>query len=300
MINLNGLNFGEGWRPDVARIEVPRAIQEDGLRRASAVFKPIQRRDKVDLTVYLREVWGDQWYLNQGSCGSCVAFGAALACDVLMAIDIVENRKPKPQHRVDPMTIYWGSRVEIGGGRIWGDGSVGVWAAKYLKEYGALPQKQFPEVDLTKYSPSVCCGPNSRRGVPDTLEPTARLHPVKDYVQAKTFDEFVAAIDSGYPVTLASNQGFRMNLDPNGFATPSGSWAHQMCGVGYELGPDPCGYVANSWGACYTGGPPGWCPALKKVRKSTLERMLKQDDSWVLSDFVSFAPKGLDFSRLRF
>jgi hypothetical protein len=292
--------FGEGWLPNLAATEVPKAIAADSLH-GLAYFLPITRnvKEKVDLTVFLSEVWGDKWNLNQGSCGSCVAFGAALACDALMAIDIVTNGKPKPAGRTDPMTIYWGSRVEIGGGQIWGEGSVGVWACKYLKEYGALEQKPYPNVDLSRYSEAVCCGPNARKGVPDHLEPIARNYPVKVYAQATNFDQAVAALDAGYPVTVASNQGFSRRLDANGFATASGTWNHQMCVIGYELSPTPCLYIANSWGAYYSGGPSEWCPAVKKVHKRTCDRMLSQGDSWSLSDFVGFHPKGLDFSKLK-
>lgn len=292
--------FGQGWLPGIAATEVPKAIASDGLHGMS-YFLPVTRdvQNKVDLTAFLSQVWGEKWYLNQGSCGSCVAFGAALACDTLMAIDIVTNKRTKPSGRTDPMTIYWGSRVEIGGGQIWGEGSVGVWACKYLKEYGAIQQASYPGVDLSKYDESVCCGPNSTKGVPDHLEPIARAYPVKVYAQVTNFDQAVMALDAGYPVTVASNQGFSRRLDANGFATASGIWNHLMCAVGYELSPVPCLYVANSWGAYYSGGPDGWCPAVKKVHKRTSDRMLSQGDSWSLGNFDGFHPKGLDFSRLK-
>lgn len=301
MIVSGEQKFGEGWRPDLAADAVPRMVAEKNLQGLAFFLAPISAPSpKADLTTFLRQVWGDRWYLNQGECGSCVAHGAALACDALMAIDIVRNGKSKPSGRTDPMSIYWGSRVEIGGGKLRGEGSVGVWAAEWLKKFGALEQKKYPKVDLSKYDPSVCCGSQSNRGVPDDLEPIARQFPVKNYAQVKSFDEAVYAVDAGYPVTVASDQGFLMQLDANGFATASGTWNHQMCVVGYELDPTPCLWIANSWGACYTGGPAGWCPAVKKVRKATAERMLRQGDSWALSDFVSFSPKGLDWSVLNF
>lgn len=290
-----------GWRPDIAAAEVPKAVKELNLHGLAFFLAPISAPPKsIDLTVYLKRVYGERWFLNQGECGSCVAFGAALACDALMAIDTVRNDKSKPIARTDPMSIYWGSRVEIGGGRLNGEGSVGVWAAEWLKKYGALPQQKFPSIDLSKYDPSLCCGRLSSRGVPDDLEPTARLYPVKEYAQVKSFDEAVYAISNGSPVTIASSQGFRMQLDANGFGTPSGTWNHQQCVVGYELDPVPCLWIANSWGACYTGGPQGWCPAVMKVRKATADRMLKEGDSWALSRFAGFRGPGLDFSALNF
>ena len=299
-LDYDGLNYGQGWLPNVAAVEVPRLIEADHLQPVGSFIRPRQQSTHVDLTRYLAKLYGPQWYLNQQDCGSCVAFGASLSCDILMAIDIVENRKQAPQGRTDPMTIYWGSRVEVGGGRVIGQGSIGVWAAKWLKQWGGLEQRKYPSADLTKYSPSVCCGPNARRGVPDDLEPIARNYPVKSYAQVRTFEEAVAAVDSGYPVTIASNQGFRMTLDSQGFATPSGTWNHQMAIVGYDLEPVECCWVANSWGPCYTGGPAGWNPAVKKVRKATINRMLSQGDSWAFSDFVSWAPKSIDFARLNF
>lgn len=302
MISLNGQQFGEGWRPDLAAEAVPKMVAECNLSGLAFFLAPISAPPKkIDLTQFLTQVYGERWYLNQGECGSCVAFGAALACDVLMALNTARKSEPAPTSRTDPMTIYWGSRVEIGGGRISGEGSVGVWAAEYLKRYGALPQQKFPQIDLSKYSPSVCCGPNSRRGVPDALEPIARQYPVKTYAQVKSFDEAVYALAEGFPITIASSQGFRMELDANGFGRPSGTWNHQQCVVGYELSPTPCLWIANSWGPCYVGGPPGWNPAVMKVDKRTSDRMLKEGDSWALSQFDGFAPPQRDeFGLSRF
>lgn len=295
MIISNGQQFGEGWRPDIAAAEVPKMVAEQDLHGLAFFFAPIAAPPrKVDLTQYLAKVFGPEWYLNQEYCGSCVAHFAALACDTLTAINIVRNGGSGPAPRTDPMTIYWGSRVEIGGGRISGEGSVNVWAAEYLKRYGALPQQKFPSIDLSKYSPSVCCGPNSRRGVPDALEPIARQMPVKRYEMVRSFDEAVYAISNLYPVGVASSQGFRMELDANGFGTPSGVWNHSQLVAGYELDPTPCGYVVNSWGLCYRGGPIGWCRAMMKVHAKVLDKMLKEGDSVALSNFNGFLPQKPD------
>ena len=297
-----------GWRPDLAAIEVPKMVAERDLHGLAFFFAPIAEPPKrVDLTQWLAKVFGERWYLNQGECGSCVAFGAALACDILMASVIVRNGIGKARHRTDPMSIYWGSRVEIGRNRIRGQGSVGVWACEYLKQYGALPQHKFPEIDLSKYDPSLCCGRLSSQGVPDTLEPTARMHPVAEYAQVKRFDEAVYALSLGSPALICSTQGFQLRRDASGFGVPSRTWSnqpdiagHAQCVVGYELGDDPYLDIANSWGACYSGGHEGQSPAVMKVRKSTADRMLKEGDSWALSGFKGFAGPALDFSSLNF
>ena len=41
---------------------------------------------------------------------------------------------------LSPEVIYGGSRVEIGGGRIRGDGSIGAWAARWVRDYGVVPR----------------------------------------------------------------------------------------------------------------------------------------------------------------
>jgi hypothetical protein len=203
----------------------------------------------------------------------------------------------KPAGRTDPMTIYWGSRVEIGGGKLWGQGSVGAWAAKYLKDYGILPQAKYPDIDLSKYDASVCCGGRARSGVPDSLESIARQHPVKSYAQVNTFEEMAAAIENGYPVTVASNQGFSKQRDAEGFAKPQGSWGHQMCCVGVRH-DRPGALVANSWGAYYTGGPADMSPATKWVDAATIGHMFRAGDSFALSDMTGWERKGLNYGRL--
>ena len=296
-LEYDGLNFGTGW------INAPEAVQEvikaDGIKSLAEAIGPqgSERPIKTDLSVYLKKVHGDQWYLHQGSCGSCVAFGAALACDVLAAIQIVDHAMEKPEGRTDPMTVYWGSRVEVGGNRLWGQGSVGAWAAKYLKDYGVLPQAKYPAIDLSRYDASICCGHNARAGVPDSLEPIARHHPVKAYAQVNTFEELAAAVENGYPVTVASDQGFSKARDAQGFARPSGSWSHQMCVVGVRH-DRPGALIANSWGAYYTGGPADMSPATKWVDAATVSHMLRAGDSFALSDLAGWDRKGLLFGKL--
>lgn len=300
MISFKGLNFGEGWRPDLAAEAVPKAIEAYGLRTVGAIIPRTAPRDFVDLTVYPKAVWGDSWELNQSSCGSCVAFGLAGCADVLTAIATVASGSREKPLRSDPMTIYWGSRNEIGGGRIRGEGSVGVWAAQYAQKFGILPQQKYDQIDLSKYDPSVCCGRQSNKGVPDELEPIARKHPIKNYGQVRSFDDAVAAMDLERPVTVASDRGFTFELDREGFARPSGTWNHQMFVAGYRLGRRPGGLVVNSWGRVYKGGPAGHHPATKWVDADVLDGMFRQGDSWAYNDMDTWIPRGVDFSKLNY
>ena len=295
--DLSNLNF-QGWVNDPA--EVDRIKLEFGVLNASQCIQAIQSADKpqkVSFIPYLEKAYGKTWYRSQGQCGSCVANGAATAVDVLAAIDHVENGAELPkQSSVEP--IYWGSRVEIGKGRLGrGQGSVGVWAAQWLQQYGSLEMRDYGSVNLTAYSPSVCCGRNSTAGVPDDLEPIARRHPVKTYAQVNNFDDMTDAIASGYPVTIASNQGFTQQRDNDGFARAHGTWQHQMCIIGYRL-DRRAALIANSWGEYFSGG--DLCRACFWAEESVVNRMLKQGDSWALSNLDGWPRKKLDLSLLNY
>lgn len=303
MIDFEPLNFGFGWRKDIAAEAVPAAVEKYGVRTASIVPKT-KPRDKVDLTKYQEAVWGKKWYLNQLSCGSCVAVGLAGGLNTFVAKDAIRSGTVEAT-MIDPMTIYWGSRVEIGKNRINGDGSVGAWAAEYVKQYGILPQKRFAEADLSKYDPDVCCGERSYKGVPDGLEPEARKFPVKDYVQCRNFDDMVTLIDKDKPVTVASDVGYDQQLDRNGFTRIGPKpWRHQMWVGGYELGSRPCGYVVNNWGLFYlahpSGMPDGWCLAMAKVDADILDRQFRQGDSYGYSETKTWARLEVNFDPLNF
>jgi hypothetical protein len=72
--------------------------------------------------------------------GDCVSQGCACAVDVVKCVEIDllnENEAWVAETATEP--IYAGSRVEIGGGKIRGDGSVGAWAAKFVTVFGAIP-----------------------------------------------------------------------------------------------------------------------------------------------------------------
>ena len=85
----------------------------------------------------------------------------------------------------------------------------GAWAARYVNEYGALPRGKYGNIDLTTYSGSKARTWGRRgAGVPKTLIPFAKKHPVMTVSQVKTYEEVRDLIANGYAVTIASNQGF--------------------------------------------------------------------------------------------
>ena len=295
-IDLGSLNF-TGWVNDPLAVEM--IVQEHGVLNVMncvGAMTAAEKPQKASFIPYLEKAFGPRWYRSQGSCGSCVANGSATAVDVLSAINHIENGAELPK-QCDVMMIYAGSRVEIGKGQLGrGQGSVGVWAAQWLKQYGMLEMKNYGEIDLSVYSAGVCCGRTAISGVPDSLEPIARQHPVKTYAKVTSFDDMTDCIASGYPVIVCSNQGFTQQRDAEGFASPHGTWSHCMAIIGYRL-DRPAALIANSWDLYFTGGG-DLCRACFYADARTVDRMLKQGDSWALSDLEGWPRKRLDFSKL--
>lgn len=248
--------------------------------------------------------------------GSCVGQGYARAAQDLMLIEIA-NGEPEeiPEDVLSGMDdgvsgfvavepIYGGSRCEVGGQ--WGsrsDGSVGAWAAKWVSEWGVILRKKYDfggtSIDLSRHSPSRC-KEYGARGCPDDLEPVAKEHPVRSVTQVTTYEQVRDMLANGYPVPVASSQGFTMKRRAGGWCDPRGTWMHQMLFRGHLVtkGNRPGVVVQNSWGG-YLGTannrvqlesgrevvlPEGCFLAEPDV----VTRMARQNDTFALSGFTGF------------
>jgi len=289
----------QGWVDDPHKVEqvmndLPHPIFSD-------VWQPIKesgKGKKVLLYDIINKVC-DKFPIRKQTIGDCVAQGAAYAVDAVKAVDIYINGDFETWvAETATEDIYAGSRVQIGGGGIRGDGSIGAWAARYVNEYGALPRKKYGNVDLTIYS-----GDKARSwgrgsaGVPDSLVKIAKEHPIHTVSRVDTYEECRDLIANGYAVTIASMQGFSSTRDEEGFAKPQGQWAHQMSilGVDDEY-KRPGVLVQNSWGV-WNGGPKRhnqpdgsfWVDA-EEIEK----RILRKKDSWGFSGYEGFKPQKLN------
>jgi len=241
------------------------------------------------------------WITNNQTIGDCVSHGAAQAVRTLICVEIA-NKGDNEKWVADPATepIYAGSRVEVGGGQLGtGDGSIGAWAAEWIREWGILVRQTYGSYDLTTYS-----GAKAREwgmpkaGCPDILEPIAREHPVRTTSLVQTYEEARDLLANGYPITVASMVGFNDTRDSQGFLRASGTWAHQMCFTAVDDDSSRPGLCCqNSWGENWVTGPTrlGQPPGSFWVDADTVNRMLGQGDSWVLSDFEGFPARKLDY-----
>lgn len=286
-----------GWIDDKEKVEqvmetLPFPIFND-------VWTPIKdsgKGKKVLLYEVIRKVAGT-YPMRKQTIGDCVSHGAAYAVDAVKCVDIfLKNEFEEWVAETATEDIYGGSRVQIGEGRISGDGSVGAWAAKYVNTYGALPRQKYGDIDLTEYNGSFA-RTLGRNGVPRELLEIAKQHPIHVVSRVDTYEQVRDLICNGYAVTIASNQGFTSRRDSEGFAAPQGSWAHQMSilGVDDEY-KRPGVLVQNSWGV-WNGGPKRndqpdgsfWVDA-DVIEK----RILSQGDSWAFSSYEGFKPRKLN------
>ncbi len=239
------------------------------------------------------------WYpnINQQNVGCCVGCGWKHCADVCQATAIVAGQSFEFRP-VSAEVIYGGSRVEVGRGRLSGDGSVGAWAKEYVSSRGGVAAMQkYGSADLTTFSPARA-REFGRRGVPPDIAAAAREHPVKSCALVKNWADAKRAIQQGYPVAVCSDQGFRMERDATGRCRPQGTWNHCMALIAVRTGAEEGGFLLNSWGdSAHTG--PAW-PADMPIAgfwadAAVLDRMLKQGDSFTLADVAGFPQRKLDW-----
>ena len=229
---------------------------------------------------------------SQGKVGSCVSFGCCTAIEVTAACEVAAGEQEESRDLVQEI-VYAGSRVEIGGGRFSSDGSIGAWAAEFVRKYGVLDRGLHGKYDLTSYSEERCRKWGAPgQGVPNDLEDQIRKFPVRSITLVKSWEGCKQALAQGYAVSVASSQGFRFQRDGGGVCAPSGRWDHQMAIIGYApIGGKDHGYIMNSWGPTAHTGPVG--PGKPPVggfyaSAEVIGKMLALGDSWAYSGVQGF------------
>jgi hypothetical protein len=212
--------------------------------------------------------------------GDCVSQAAACCIDTLKAVEIYtegQNEEWRNVTATEPLYAY--SRVEVGGGRLGnGDGSIGAWMAKAVKQGGTIDRGKYGNIDLTNYSGKRARDWGRRgKGCPDSLEPSMR----------------------NYPANICSRQGFSKRRDNQGFAKPSGTWAHAMAAIGCRDDGRPGILIQNSWGGWNSGGkwPDNDMPTGSFwVDADVIDKMCRSmRDSFVYSDFEGYPAKDVSY-----
>jgi hypothetical protein len=246
--------------------------------------------------------------------GTCVSQGYARGAQDLLLCDIAIRQEAEEWKGEEVATepIYALSRVEIGGGRIRGDGSVGAWAAKAVMQYGLMFRRKYETggktYDLSKADDRIAVQWGSPgAGLPNALEPFAKEHPVKDTTMVTRADGIADALANYKAVPVCSMQGFTMKRDSEGFCRATGSWAHCMLirGVFVLNGGKKAFAIQNSWGDYLDGthnietsdGEQVTLPeGCFLAEWDMVDKMARQEDTFILSEAVGFPRRSIDWT----
>lgn len=305
-------NFG--WRPDPAATNELLAELGDKKYFAQAAPEAMQESKPRDTFLYRamyaahQAAYGRPWEPPRQSIGDCVSFGAASAVFCADSLDWQLGKLPAPPLLPATEAVYGGSRVEargksgdgaspLGG---WSDGSTGSAAARWLRDWGVVYRKRYDDlgIDLTTYSgdraKSWGAYGNGGQGDKGRLDAVAKQHPCRHVVLVRNWDELVAAIHAGFPVTIASSIGFASgDRDADGFCAARSTWMHQMCVVATRFAanagpetknPRDGALILNSWGRYLAGGkfPADQPEGSFWAARADIERILSQGDSWAI------------------
>lgn len=293
-----------GWIRDDAEVERVKSQLEFPVFSTTPAWKVVQESGDADVYLWKAavKVLGDMLPgRNQLQVGSCVSFGTASAVEHTLLFSIANwdpARGPPPDYKdLAQEVIYGGSRVQILGGRIRGDGSTGAAGAQFTNKYGVVPRGIFGKWDLSKYTESQCRA-FGQSGVPKDLLDEAAKSKVKTITLVQSADQAAKAIQQGYGIAVCSNQGFARQRDKDGFSRPQGSWAHCMAIIGVQF--DRKGFfILNSWGDDYFTGPMGKGDGPKAgfwADWDVVDRMIRSGgDTWAFSDAEGFPSRKIDW-----
>lgn len=222
--------------------------------------------------------------------GDCVSFGHAHGNDLLLCIEAaLEGIKFKQEEIETDTEALYGMAREAGNMLGWSDGCYGSAAVKAMTTRGVVPRSV-----VGPYS-----GKRAKdwgyRGAPEEIKDKAAHWKLGNAALVKTWDELVAAMSNGYPVTICTGMGFTMHRDQQGFCTPRGSWGHCMLLCGIRFGARPGACVFQSWGPNVPDGPLDLDQPDNSfwIDRGPIERILGEGDSWALSKAPYFVERPL-------
>jgi hypothetical protein len=278
-----------GWRDVPERHEVAAAFPTFAQAAPQLVAAPAPGTD-----ILLYRAWNDALgvyvpYPRQ-EIGDCVSFGHAHGNDLLLCVEAaLQGLKFKLEEIETDTEALYGMAREAGNMLGWQDGCYGSAAVKAMTTMGVVPRSV-----VGPYS-----GKRAKdwgyKGAPADVKEKAARWKLGNAALVKTWDELVAAMSNGYPVTICTGMGFTMHRDEHGFCTPSGRWGHCMLLCGVRFGSRPGACVFQSWGPNVPSGPLDLDQPDNSfwVDRAPLERILGEKDSWALSKSPFFVERPL-------
>ena len=231
--------------------------------------------------------------------GDCVSHAFTHAGDYLECVDL-ETGEQREFHRLYPPYTYGVSRVDVGKGKIKGDGSCMAWAVKGAKEHGVL---RADAAGCPPYSGAIARA-WGKSGPPAEFRAVARDARIQESSQVTSASAVRDAICNGYPVPFGAGKiGFDKVVERKGRLVadpPSGSWAHAQVVIGYDGSTgveEPLFCILNSWGPLAGGKSPtdGSPPGSYWITARSMDFIAKQGDAFAISGFTGFKARKIDF-----
>lgn len=229
--------------------------------------------------------------------GDCVSWAYSHAGEYVICVEKAAGGQTE-FHRLFPPYIYGTSRVEIGRGKIKGDGSCMAWAVKAGQQFGVL---RADAAGVPPYSGTLA-RQWGKDGPPRELIEASKMFTIGTVSPVRSTAEVRDAIANGYPVPFgAGGIGFDLVVVKYGrllAEPPSGSWSHAQCVIGYDgSGAEPLFCLLNSWGPLAGGKSPlsGEPPGSYWITERSMDRIARQGDAFAISGFTGFKARKIDF-----
>jgi hypothetical protein len=259
--------------------------------------------DTVRLWTVFQSVTNENPDISPQPTGNCVAAAAADAVEFLQCSEIADGEAEEFRRIYNPYHYATG-RVLVMKNSLRGQaGASGGAVAEALTKYGVIEiQAGLPKYNKTNVD---AWGDGRSADGKDfrTFMEAGAKNLVKTTSRIDSMGHVFEALGSKYPLTIASNRGYSMLPDREGFHKPSGSWSHQMSIVGYSKSR---GWIAikNQWGDLHgdlkdfeTGEE--WPPGLLRVRIEDFEKYhFKGSETISYSRFVGYPQRRFDHSLL--
>lgn len=186
--------------------------------------------------------------------GNCVAAGIAGTGQKLQVIEMSHGGQEEEFREWYIPWIYAISRNQIGRGMS-GAGSLGIWGAKAVNEYGVLFSDDIAVPGTNGYSDRWGHRRNAgkiKRAEYGKFVDIASDNKL-DVIRCADVDQLQECMDAGMQATIASYQGFKVvKYRDLHVYRPSGRWAHQMHITDIRKDPELMFYRMNQWGPNHT------------------------------------------------
>ena len=303
--------WGFGWIPLDDRTQEESRLADETIREMPRFEISGRKSDDPKKAV----LWDCSKKINNGQhfrtfyqkTGSCVGNGGGQATWYLSAAEVVRLRDPEQVILPFYLLPYGRSRFHAGmRGR--GDGSFGSAFAKAIRTEGILPATtdglpKWTDQGGITWGSSVEYEWSDGAAIPSKWMEQSKKHLVKTTAQLRSADDAREALRNYYPCTIASDWGGQMRPTQQGepavlLNRRTTTWMHQMSLQGWWDHPTlgEIFYILNSWGVDAHGQPPDDAPPGGFwVKKSEMESIIRQGDSFAFSQFDGFPAQDLSW-----